>query len=47
MLKSNICICVKKTTFFEKIFNTKGWADCKVNCESITEAVKRAIQTLQ
>ena len=37
----------KKPNFLKRLFSTKGCADCQIDCESITDAVKRAIATLK
>ncbi len=37
----------KKPNILKKIFCFRGWAECKVDCESITDTVKKAIATLK
>ncbi len=37
----------KKPNFLKRFFDSEGWADCQVDCESITDAVKKAIATLK
>ena len=37
----------KKPSLLKRLFSAKGWADCQIDCESITDVVKKAIATLQ
>ena len=37
----------KKPSILQKIFGYRGKADCQVDCESITDVVKKAIATLE
>ena len=36
----------KKPSLLQRLFSAKGWAGCQIDCESITDVVKKAITTL-
>ena len=43
-------ICVnhlnKKPSLLKRLFSANGWADCQIDCESITDVVNKSISRL-